>query len=216
VVKRVVVLGSGAAARYVSHIFSFDADIEIAGFTTLEESQWGGEIHGIPILGSDDVLADLYADGVRHAVIGIGTPQIRSKLRHIILASNMELTQAIHPSVIFTPDAQFGDGVVVEGGCVMNCPTVADNVWIGLAAMVSHDNFIGIDSQIGGGANIGMESLIGERVLVGMGATICAGRKVGDDAVIGSGANVVHDVPAGAVVVGNPGKVISYRCEGGA
>jgi sugar O-acyltransferase (sialic acid O-acetyltransferase NeuD family) len=210
-VKRVAVLGAGAAAKYISHIYSFDDTIEIAGFTTPDASQWGGEIHGKPILGSDDALVDLYSEGVRHAVIGIGTPQIRSKLREMVLASNMELIRAIHPSVQITQDARLGDGVVIEAGAVIDRPAIADNVWIGLSVTIAHDNHVGIDSLLGGASIICMESVIGERVLVGMGAIVCGGRKIGDDAIIGSGANVVHDVPPRAVVVGNPGKVIKYR-----
>jgi acetyltransferase-like isoleucine patch superfamily enzyme len=36
-------------------------------------------------------------------------------------------------------------------------------------------------------------------------------RKISDGAVIGAGAVVHHDVPAYAVVVGNPGRVVKYR-----
>jgi acetyltransferase-like isoleucine patch superfamily enzyme len=50
---------------------------------------------------------------------------------------------------------------------------------------------------------------IGRRVLVGMGALILKRVRVGDGALIGAGAVVVRDVERGAVVGGNPARVIS-------
>lgn len=43
---------------------------------------------------------------------------------------------------------------------------------------------------------------------VGAGATILPGVTVGENAVVGAAAVVTHDVPDGAVVVGNPARVI--------
>ena len=48
---------------------------------------------------------------------------------------------------------------------------------------------------------------IGSNVWIGGGAIVLPGVTVGDDAVIGAGSVVTRDVPAGAVVVGNPARV---------
>jgi acetyltransferase-like isoleucine patch superfamily enzyme len=45
---------------------------------------------------------------------------------------------------------------------------------------------------------------------IGAGAVIRPGVTIGEKALIGAGAVVIKDVPPGAVVVGNPGKIIKY------
>lgn len=49
---------------------------------------------------------------------------------------------------------------------------------------------------------------IGENVWIGGGAIVLANVTVGDNAVIGAGAVVTRDVPANAVAVGNPARVV--------
>jgi len=50
--------------------------------------------------------------------------------------------------------------------------------------------------------------VIGAGAKIGANSTILPGRQVGPDALVGAGSVVVDDVPARAVVVGNPARVI--------
>jgi chloramphenicol O-acetyltransferase type B len=53
--------------------------------------------------------------------------------------------------------------------------------------------------------------VIGNDVWIGFGVTILSGVKIGDGAIVAAGSVVVKDVPAYAVVGGNPSRVIKYR-----
>ncbi|MBN1959561.1 MAG: N-acetyltransferase [Deltaproteobacteria bacterium] len=48
---------------------------------------------------------------------------------------------------------------------------------------------------------------------IGANATIIAGNNIGRYALIGAGTVVTHDVPAYALIVGNPGRQIGWVCE---
>ena len=52
--------------------------------------------------------------------------------------------------------------------------------------------------------------IVGKNVQIGSRTIIMPGVAIGDGAIIGSGAVVIKDIPAWAIAVGNPAKVIRY------
>lgn len=58
-----------------------------------------------------------------------------------------------------------------------------------------------------------VDTIIGNDVWIGANAVVMKGIRVGDGAVIGAGAVVTHDVPAWAIVVGIPARVLKYRFD---
>ena len=53
--------------------------------------------------------------------------------------------------------------------------------------------------------------VIGDNVFIGRGTIITRNVVIGDNVIIGAGSVVAHDVPKGAVVAGNPAKILKYR-----
>jgi putative colanic acid biosynthesis acetyltransferase WcaB len=83
---------------------------------------------------------------------------------------------------------------------------VNDRAIIGNNCLLRHSTTIGV-----GATSIdysGAAPVIGDNVDVGSNVVILGSIYVGDGAVIGAGSVVLNDVPAGAVVVGNPARVL--------
>jgi UDP-2-acetamido-3-amino-2,3-dideoxy-glucuronate N-acetyltransferase len=55
---------------------------------------------------------------------------------------------------------------------------------------------------------------VGRRASLGSGAVVLPGVSIGEGAIVGAGAVVTHDVPARAVVAGNPARVLRTLDEG--
>ena len=49
---------------------------------------------------------------------------------------------------------------------------------------------------------------IGDNVWLGGGVIVCPGVTIGENSVVGAGSVVVRDIPANAVAVGNPARVV--------
>ena len=56
---------------------------------------------------------------------------------------------------------------------------------------------------------------VGDGATIGASATLVAPVRVGEGAMVGAGAVVVRDVPAHAVVVGNPARITGFACACG-
>jgi serine O-acetyltransferase len=113
--------------------------------------------------------------------------------------------------------SQFGrwmTGIEIHPGAKIGCCVFIDH---GMGVVIGETAEVGDGCTIYQGVTLGGTSLyrgakrhptLGEGVVVGAGAKVLGGFTVGDGARIGSNAVVVKEVPAGATVVGIPGRIV--------
>ncbi|MBI3418706.1 MAG: serine O-acetyltransferase [Proteobacteria bacterium] len=101
------------------------------------------------------------------------------------------------------PGAKIGKHLVIDHGM---------GVVIGETAEVGDDCLIFHGSTLGGKGGTGKRHpTLGNKVMVGAGAKLLGPITVGDGAQIGANAVVLKDIPAGAIAVGLPARVIKQR-----
>jgi acetyltransferase-like isoleucine patch superfamily enzyme len=109
----------------------------------------------------------------------------------------------------FGRNIRLGARVFLNSGCAFQDQggvTIGDDCLIGhdvVFATLNHD----LDPRRRGDLHPA-PIVVGANVWIGARATLLAGVTVGDDAVIAAAAVVTKDVPAGAVVVGAPARVV--------
>lgn len=127
----------------------------------------------------------------------------RTRLARPLLALAQKLIEIV-TGISLPAECEIGDGVYIgHYGCIIVAPggrighncSLAQNVTIGIA---------------GSGEQRGAP-VIGNRVFIGAHSVIVGRVTVGDDAVVCAGSVVVRPVPARAVVMGNPARVVSYE-----
>jgi acetyltransferase-like isoleucine patch superfamily enzyme len=83
--------------------------------------------------------------------------------------------------------------------------TLEENVFVAPCVVTTNDNFMGRTERR---HELIKGPTIRRGARVGGGAILCPGVEIGEEAFVGAGAVVVRDVPARAVVVGNPARQI--------
>ena len=92
--------------------------------------------------------------------------------------------------------------------------TIEDNVFIGHGVIFVNDTYPRAttgDGRLQAEADWKVErTLIGRGASIGSSATILSRITIGENALVGAGSVVTKDVPANAVVAGNPARVLRY------
>jgi len=95
--------------------------------------------------------------------------------------------------------------------------TIEDEVFIGHGVTFINDRFprsTNADGKLQTEADWNcVGTLVKRGASIGSGATILCGLTIGERAIVGAGSVVTKDVPAGAVVAGNPARILR-RSEG--
>jgi len=90
--------------------------------------------------------------------------------------------------------------------------TIEDEVFVGHGVMFINDRFPRATTASGGLQTEAdwecTPTLVKRRAAIGSNATILCGVTIGEGATVGAGSVVTKDVPAGAVVAGNPARVL--------
>ncbi len=210
--KKTLIIGARADghAKVVLEILKAGTNYEVIGFVDDDAAKLGLEIKGLKVIGNTDELATFKKTlGVECAIVAIGNNPLRRGLSDKIIASGLELINAIHPTAYFDPDVEIGKGCYIGQGVIIVTGTKIGNaVNIHTGATIDHDNSIEDGANLGPGVHTAGRVKIGRDAFLGTGAIVIPDGSVGEGAIIGAGAVVLKGIPANVTAVGIPAKVV--------
>ena len=211
--RPVIIIGAGGHARVlISSLKTLKR--EIIGILDEDPTTTTQNIAGIQILGNDDKIKDYTPDDIE-LVNGIGSVSSTERRKNIYTKFKKDgysFAQVIHPSATIMNDVQWGEGVQIMAGAIIQTGCVIeDNTIINTGAILDHDCIIGEHTHVAPGAVLSGGVQIASMSHIGTAASIIQGIKIGAGAIIGAGAVVIKDIPANTKVVGVPARLIERR-----
>jgi UDP-2-acetamido-3-amino-2,3-dideoxy-glucuronate N-acetyltransferase len=126
---------------------------------------------------------------------------------HVMAGATIGEDCNICDHVFIEDDVVIGDRVTVKSGVQLwNGVTLEDDVFVGPNATFTNDRFPRSLQHPESFAR----TIVSHGASIGANATLLPGVLIGPGAMVGAGAVVTRNVPAGAVVVGNPARIRGY------
>ena len=182
------------------------ADVEIGDYAVLGKQ---------PVLGQRSTAAReelpplIVGDGVRllaHAVVFAGT-----RLGDRVIVGDQACVRercevgadvVIGRGAFVENDVLVGERTKVQANAYVTAySTLEEDVFLAPCVVTTNDNFMGRTERR---HELRKGPTIRRGARIGGGAVLLPGIEIGEEAFVGAGAVVLHDVPARAVVVGNP------------
>ena len=156
----------------------------------------------------------------------ISTDEPRKTLRNVRTGKNVKIFSFVNAYECSIGDnSKVGTFVEIQKGASIgrNCKIsshsficegvhIADNCFIGHGVMFTNDLFPRATNPDGSQQTDAdwkvIETHVEKGASIGSNATILCGIRIGENALVGAGAVVTKDVPANAVVAGNPARII--------
>jgi acetyltransferase-like isoleucine patch superfamily enzyme len=164
-----------------------------------------------------DPAARVHASADLEADVSVGAGTSIWQRAQIRTGARIGRDCVIGRDVFIDEGVTLGDRVKVQNGAlVYHGVTVADAVFIGPGAILTNDRHpraVAATGKLARDADWTVSPiLIAEGASIGAGAVIVAGYDIGQFAMVGAGAVVTHEVPAHAIVAGNPARGIGWVC----
>jgi len=200
---RIVGVGAGGHAKVLLDAVRAGTAHEVVGLVAPERTT----VLGLPVLGGDELLPALRAEGVEGAFIGIGELRARCRLFAHLQELRFTLVPIIHPDATVSCSVQLAPGLAVLAQAVLN-PDVrlGVNVIVNTAAVVEHDCALGDHVHVAPRAVLCGGVVVGKNSHVGAGAVVREGIVLGRNVMVGAGAVVVRNVADGTRVMGVPAR----------
>jgi sugar O-acyltransferase (sialic acid O-acetyltransferase NeuD family) len=213
--QRYILWGSAGHAKVLASLIVLTGGKVIALF---DNEDVAPAIEGVPLYIGEAGFKrwaetmETVSDVVGLAAIGGARGRDRLAIHALFQQQGLLVNNLIHPHSSVCTSAVVGVGTQILAQSVVAAEVrIGDACILNHRASVDHECLLGHGVHIAPGATLCGCINVGDNVFIGAGAIVLPRLIIGDNCVIGAGAVVTKNIPAGAMVMGNPGRVIKHK-----
>jgi sugar O-acyltransferase (sialic acid O-acetyltransferase NeuD family) len=202
--RAAIIVGDGAHARYVHDTALRASACRVVGCISNERAR-GDFVGRMSVLGRDADLAALFKDGVRKALVGVGSSRsgarsnaARQRIYEKLVELGFEVPTIVDPDASLSASATLGAGTLVGARAVVSAhATTGVNCLVNVGAIVCHDVKLGDHVHVTPGAILAGSVTVGDGSTIGMAATVLDGTRIGRDCLVPNNVRVIRDLEDG-------------------
>ncbi|AGX06489.1 hexapeptide transferase family protein [Bacillus sp. NRRL B-14911] len=195
--QKVLIYGGGGHAKMCIDIIRQMHNLSIAGIID-DGLEVGSHVVGVPVLGDKSILDQLYDEGYRLIVIGVGAitnHTLREQIFNLLKDKGFRFPNIIHPKAAIEPSALLGEGNQVMANAVIGSEVkLGSNNIINCGTVVSHDSTIYSNVHLTPGAILAGGVTIRDNTIVGMGTTVYLQVEIGSNVVIQNNCRITRNI----------------------
>lgn len=212
--KKLLLLGAGGHCKSIIDTLLRSTEYSEIGIIE-KKGNLTQSVLGIPVIGFDEDMQDLYGRGFTHAFVSLGSigdTGARRRLASLISSIGFSVPNIIDESAHVSTNCKLGEGIYIGRNTVVNAGvSIGDHSIINTSSTIEHDCIIGEFVHVSTGSVLCGSVTVGNNTHVGANSVIRQQLKIGSNVMLGIGSVLMQNIPDQSIAYGNPCKVVSTK-----
>ena len=207
--KGILIIGTGAQAKYALEIFNLN-NMTVCGLIALPEESPPESLDNTEVLGELQDFESIYQKYEKPSLLlCCSRNKDKEGLKGSLSKYDPEYTNTIHPKAVIARTAVLGHGIIVNAYAVIQpYARIGNHVMIHAGVIIEHDCIIQDFVNLAPRVTLAGHVKVGKGTTVYTGAVISPTVKTGDYCTVGAGSVVLRGVEDGKKVAGVPASEI--------
>lgn len=201
--RKIIIIGAGGHAAelrdYIGYMQKSGKEISVEGFLDDDANAYASYNYAEPLLGSiTDHQARLDVD----YLMGIANIKYRRPIIERFEAAGANFCGLIHPTVLLSPSALIGKGVIISHNASVGPKVViGDHNIINSRCTIGHDTVLGKYNFLSPQVALSGHTTVGDENMIGVNSCTIPGLVIGNNNIIAAGTVMYKNVGDGQTLI---------------